>query len=266
MSFEINNLLNNGEVCAVAQKGPFTVIEYMRDLSVSPSSAPAAWFCEQMNVRKRQVLVELSKSGVITQAGAMQIMCGNVKCTTGVKGVGDFLGKAFKGAVSNTSVVKPEYTGDGLLLLEPDFKHNILLDVAEWNNALVVDDGLFLACESKLKLDVVARSNISSAIAGGEGLFNLGLKGAGIVCLKSRVPREELVEVTLTNDVLKIDQSCNAVAWSGSLEFTTERAGTTLIGSAASGEGLVNCFRGSGKVLLALTERLGSYTRSPATT
>lgn len=42
-----------------------------------------------------------------------------------------------------------------------------------------------------------------------------------------------------------------AVAWSGSLEFTVERSGKSLIGSAASGEGLVNVYRGTGKVMMA---------------
>ena len=61
---------------------------------------------------------------------------------------------------------------------------------------------------------------------------------------------EELVEITLQDDVLKVDGNL-AVAWSGSLSFTVERSGKTLIGSAASGEGLVNVYRGTGKVLLA---------------
>ena len=42
-----------------------------------------------------------------------------------------------------------------------------------------------------------------------------------------------------------------AIAWSGSLDFTVERSGKSLIGSAASGEGLVNVYRCTGKVLLA---------------
>ena len=58
------------------------------------------------------------------------------------------------------------------------------------------------------------------------------------------------MEIELVNDVLKIDGNM-AIAWSGSLNFTVERSGKTLIGSAASGEGLVNTYRGTGKVLLA---------------
>ena len=56
--------------------------------------------------------------------------------------------------------------------------------------------------------------------------------------------------VTSTLAVLKIDGNM-AIAWSGSLNFTVERSGKTLIGSAASGEGLVNVFRGTGRVLMA---------------
>lgn len=68
--------------------------------------------------------------------------------------------------------------------------------------------------------------------------------------LESNVPRSELIEVLLDNDVLKIDGSF-AICWSGSLGFTVERSGKTLLGSAASGEGLVNVYRGTGRVLLA---------------
>ena len=93
-------------------------------------------------------------------------------------------------------------------------------------------------------------SNFSSTVAGNEGLFNLGIQGSGVVCLESMVPKEELIEITLKDDVLKIDGNM-ALAWSGSLEFTVERSGKSLIGSAASGEGLVNVYRGTGKVLMA---------------
>lgn len=60
----------------------------------------------------------------------------------------------------------------------------------------------------------------------------------------------ELDFVNRSNDVLKIDGSF-AICWSGSLQFTVERSGKTLVGSAASGEGLVNVYRGTGRVMLA---------------
>ena len=248
--FHISNFTNNDDINVLDSMGPFTVIEYARDLSVAPTNAMAAYFCNAMNVRKRQVMCDLSQANVTVQSGAMQWMVGNVKATTGIKGVGDLLGKAVRGKVTGESAIKPEYTGDGVMVLEPTYKHIILLDVDDWNGSVVLDDGMFLACDANLRHKAVMRSTLSSAVAGNEGMFNLGIVGSGVLCLESPCPKEELVEVTLRDDVIKIDGNM-AVAWSGSLDFTVERSGKSLMGSAVSGEGLVNVYRGTGKVLLA---------------
>jgi len=249
--FQIKNFTNNDDVKTIASLGAYTVIEYQRDLSLTPAEAQTAYFASQMNVRRRQVICDLSKTPAITlQAGAMQWTAGNVNATTGVKGVGDFFGKALRGSVTGESAIKPEYNGNGILVLEPTYKHIILVDLDDWNGSIVLDDGLFLACDSSLQHKTVMRSNFSSAVAGNEGLFNLGISGRGILCLECPCPREELVEIELQNDVLKVDGNL-AIAWSGSLEFTVERSGKSLIGSAASGEGLVNVYRGTGRVLMA---------------
>ena len=248
--YQINNFINNDDIRVLNELGPFTVIEYQRDLSVMPGDAALAYYCNAMNVRKRQVICQVGPAHITTQAGAMQWTVGDVNATTGIKGVGDLFGKALRGGVTGESAIKPEYTGNGTLVLEPTYKHILLVDVADWNGSIVLDDGLFLACDASLKHKAVARSNLSSAVAGNEGLFNLGIQGSGILCLESQCPKEELVEITLQNDVLKVDGNM-AIAWSGSLDFTVERSGKTLLGSAASGEGLVNVYRGTGKVLLA---------------
>lgn len=248
--YTVKNFTDNPNIAITEQKGCFSVVEYQRDLSVFPSTAQTSYFASVMNCRKKQLVCELNKAGVSIQAGAMQWMLGNVNATTGVKGVGDFFGKAIKGSVSGESAVKPEYTGDGILVLEPTYKYILLEDLSTWGNAMVIDDGLFLASEIGVKHNIVARKNLSSAMLGGEGLFNLCLVGKGIVALESRVPRSELIEITLNNDVIKIDGPL-AIAWSQSLQFTVEKTTKTLIGSAASGEGLVNVYRGTGKILMA---------------
>ena len=248
--FKIKNFTDNDDIKIINELGPFRVLEYQRDLSVMPSDAMLAYYCNEMNVRKRQVVCDLSKANITLQAGAMQWTVGDVKATTGVKGVGDFFSKSLRGSVTGESAIKPEYTGSGILVLEPTYKHILLIDTADWGGNVVLDDGLFLACDSRLKHKAVMLSNLSSAALGNEGLFNLGIQGNGILCLESRYPKEELVEVELNNDVLKVDGNF-AIAWSGSLDFTVERSGKSLIGSAASGEGLVNVYRGTGKVLLA---------------
>lgn len=229
----------------------FHVLEYVQDASVSPMNAANEYFMSKMNVRRRQIVIDISKDhSAVIQAGAMQWMGGNVQATTGVKGIGDLFGKALKGAVTKESAVKPEYVGEGCLVLEPTYKYLILQDVSKWGSAgMTIEDGMFLACDSNVKHKVVARKNVSSAVLGGEGFFNLSLQGSGVVALECNVPEEELIEIELENDELKIDGNM-AVCWSSNLDFTVERTTKTLVGSAVSGEGLVNVYRGTGKVLM----------------
>lgn len=246
--FKIKNFEDNNNVKITEQLGAFKVVEFQKDLSVDHATAQTAYYAAGMNVRRRQLVCDVSQSNITVQAGEMQWMVGNVNVTTGVKGVGDFIGKTFRGKVTKESAIKPEYTGTGSLVLEPTYKHILLIDVNDWNHSIIIEDGMFLACEAALQHKAVMRSNLSSAVLGGEGLFNLGLSGNGVVA------RDELIEIELENDELKIDGNM-AVAWSGSLEFTVERSGKTFVGSATSGEGLVNVYRGTGKVLMAPVQK-----------
>lgn len=260
--FKINNFTNNDDVKTIAEIKGFKVIEYQRDLSVTPINAMTAYFSNQMNVKKRQLVCDVSKGNVTLQAGAMQWTVGNVSATTGIKGAGDLFKKAVRGSVTGESAIKPEYKGEGLLVCEPTYKHLLLIDLDEWNNSIVLEDGLFLACESTAEHKAVARTNVSSAVAGGQGLFNLGLKGKGVVALESPCPKEELVEIQLFDDVVKVDGNM-VIAWSGTLDFTVERSGKTLLGSATSGEGLVNVYRGTGKLLLAPVDNKNPSIEQP---
>ena len=246
----IENLQNENRKFAKSI-GNFHVLEYVQDASVSPMNAMNEYFMSKMGVRRRQVVIDIDKDhSAIIQAGAMQWMGGNVRATSGVKGIGDFLGKAIKGAVTKETAVKPEYVGEGCLVLEPTYKYIILADIGKWGPAgMTIEDGMFLACDANVNSKVVARKNLSSAVLGGEGLFNLSLQGNGIAALESNVPEDELIEVILENDELKIDGNL-AVCWSSNLEFTVERSTKTLVGSAVSGEGLVNVYRGTGRVLM----------------
>ena len=246
----IENLQNENRKYAKSI-GNFHVLEYVQDASVSPMNAMNEYFMSKMNVRRRQVVIDIDKDhSAIIQAGAMQWMGGNVRATSGIKGIGDFLGKAIKGAVTKETTVKPEYVGEGCLVLEPTYKYIILADVGKWGSAgMTIEDGMFLACDANVKSKIVARKNLSSAVLGSEGLFNLSLQGNGVAALESNVPEDELIEVILENDELKIDGNL-AVCWSSNLEFTVERSTKTLVGSAVSGEGLVNVYRGTGRVLM----------------
>lgn len=249
MSVTVNNWINDNRQ-VVAQQGMFKVIEHLQDLSVSSARAQDAYFASQMNVRLRQVQIDLNGTKTVkTQAGAMQMMIGNVSMETGVKSAKGFLGSMVKAAVTNETAVKPEYSGNGQVILEPTYKHIILQDVAQWGpGGLVVEDGMFLASEGTVAHSVIQNTqDLGTALLSNEGLYNLCFTGSGVVALESYVPLEELVEYQLDNDVLKVDGNM-AVCWSGSLTFTVEKVTKGLLGSLASGEGLVNVYRGTGKV------------------
>lgn len=257
--YKVKNFLENDDIRVIGENKNIRIIEYLKDLSVNPYTCITQYYAAQMNVRKRQAVIELVGDEYITSAGAMQWVLGNIESTSDVKGVGDFLGKALKGSVTRESTVKPKYRGNGVLVLEPTYNHLIIEDLANWGNGMVIDDGMFLACESSVKYDVVMRSNLSSAVLGNQGLFSLKLSGEGLAILESPVPRNELIEIELVNDQIKIDGNF-AVAWSDTLEFTVEKSGKSLIGSAVSSEGFVNVYRGTGKILLAPVLSLTNYS------
>ncbi|MBR1555284.1 MAG: AIM24 family protein [Oscillospiraceae bacterium] len=250
----ITNVMEKTSCRSITEtQGCFSLLEYDRDISVNKTTAQTEFFASQMHVRKRQVIANLTGNGVIIQAGAMQWIAGAVDVTTNINGVGDFAKKFLGGKVTGESAVKPRYSGTGTLVLEPTYKHILFEDVASWGaGGMVIEDKLFYACDDTVDMKVVARSNLSSAALGGEGLFNNCLTGKGIAVLESSVPRDELIVMELTepDDVVKIDGNM-AIAWSGSLKFTVEKTTKTLVGSAASGEGFVNVYRGVGKILFA---------------
>ena len=261
---KISNLQNSNRKY-IKSLGGFNVLEYVKDVSVSPENVVSEYYMSEMNIRRRQVVIEMDNSSVVIQAGAMQWMAGDIHGATGVKGVKDFMGKLFKGAVTKETAIMPEYFGSGLLVLEPTYKYILLMEVARWGDmGVTIEKGMFLACDSGVTSNVVSRKNASSAIMGGEGFFNMSLSGHGIVALESNVPQEELIAIDLEDDVLKIDGSL-AVCWSTGLDFTVEKATSSLLGSAVSGEGLVNVYRGTGRVLMcpvAATESMSSASVS----
>ena len=248
----LKNVFENENILKKEAKGCFTVLEHKSDRSVNEQTAMKEYFKGKMGLNRRQLLCTLDGNGVKTQAGSMQWTAGAVESVTGITGAGQFAKNLLKSVVTKESAVKPVYRGKGQLMLEPTYRYILLEDVGTWGEkGIVLTDGLFLACDEGIVEKVVMRSNLSS-VFGGKGLFNLSLVGNGVCALESYVPREELYEFELKDDVVKIDGNM-AVCWSGSLEFTVERSSKSLLGSMMNGEGLVNVYRGTGKILMAPT-------------
>ncbi|HYE09045.1 MAG TPA: AIM24 family protein, partial [Patescibacteria group bacterium] len=88
------NLYENKNIEVVEARGDIKVLEFKKDLSISAANAIAAYYASEMNVRKRQVLIELKGNAYTISAGAMQWTSGAVSMVADVKGIGDMFSKA----------------------------------------------------------------------------------------------------------------------------------------------------------------------------
>ena len=232
------------------------ILEYDKLLGArNLNTVSTMWFMEQQNVKVRQIVANIENDAVRIEAGAMSYFQGPLDMVSGVT-PGNVVGKIFKSAVTGETVSQPVYKGSGMLVLEPSFKHFIpfTLDAGE---SIIVDKGAFYLTSESAKVEPVLQKNLSSGLLGGEGLFQLQITGPGVVVLESLVPMCEIDVIQLNNDVLKVDGNFAILRTSG-IDFTVERSAQTLVGSAVSGEGLVNVYRGTGQVWLAPTLKVYS--------
>lgn len=229
------------------------VLEYLK-LKGSPSirGAQQMYFMEKQNIRARQIAIYLENDSVEIEPGAMSYFKGNLEMVSGVT-TGNVLGRVFSSITTGEAVAQPKYKGTGMLVLEPSFKHFLVLELDD--EEIIVDKGMFYCAQGGVTVKPIMQKNVSSALLGGEGIFQMSLSGKGIVVLECDVPVCEIDVVELNNETLKVDGNF-AVLRSGNISFTVERSAKTLVGSAVSGEGLVNVYRGTGSVWLAPTIKI----------
>ena len=80
------NLFESSDFRKITQtKRRFSVLEYERDISVSPDKAQTAYFASEMNVRKKQLVIQVENDeGVYVQAGEMQLIIGDIEASSDV--------------------------------------------------------------------------------------------------------------------------------------------------------------------------------------
>lgn len=224
------------------------VMEYQKLLGSTDTNAVMdMYFMEKQNIRARQVAIYLNNDAVILEPGAMSYFKGNIEMVSGVT-AGNVLGRVFSSVTTGEAIAQPEYKGTGVVVLEPSFKHFLVLQLEKED--IVVDKGMFYCAQAGVKVEPIMQRNVSSALLGGEGIFQIRLSGSGLVVLESPVPASEIDVMELNNETLKVDGNF-VILRSEEITFTVERSAKTLIGSAVSGEGLVNVYKGTGSVWMA---------------
>lgn len=227
------------------------VMEYQKLLS--PKNAAQAMnltFMQRENVKVRQLAIYVDNNAVQLQAGAMSYFQGPLEMISGVT-LGNAIGRMFAGSVTGEAMAKPVYSGSGLIVSEPSFRHffGLMLRPGE---SVIVDKGMFYMASNTVKVEPALQDNMSSALFGKEGWFQLRLTGPGLAVCECAVCKDEIDIIELNNDILRVDGNF-AILRTAGIQFTVEKSAKTLVGSAASGEGLVNVYKGTGQVWLAPT-------------
>ena len=185
------------------------------------------------------------------EKGALSYMRGPISMKNKIGGPIGLGKKLFSSKVTGESTFKPKYEGTGDIFLEPSFGHYALIELED--DEIIVDDGLFYACESSVEITAHMNKSLSSMVLGNEGVFQTKLSGNGIAVLEIPVPEEEIFKCKINNDVLKVDGNF-AILRTGDIDFTVEKSSKSLVSTATGGEGLLNVFRGTGEVWLIPTK------------
>lgn len=208
------------------------------------------YFAKQSQVNMKMVRIKLEDSSVMTESGALYYCYGNVQQKVETGGISGMIGKGIKSKLTNEKAFNPIYSGTGTVMLEPTFAHYVLLKLN--NENFIVDKGLYYCSVGDITVKPVMQSNFSSAIAGGEGLFQTEIRGTGVVVLEIPVPIDELEIIQLNNEKAQVDGNF-ALLRSGNIRFSVQKSTKGIIGTLASGEGLLNTFEGTGTIWLAPT-------------
>ena len=206
--------------------------------------APAQFGTVKFDVVEKETLkflkAEFDNSAVRYESGGMYYMQGNLELEANLPSAGGFL----KSMVTRESVVKPVIRGSGTVWFEPSFGNFTIMDLKgeEW----ILDKGAYYASEMGIEIGSFTNKSISGLFSG-EGFFQTKVAGVGKVVLLSNGPLET---VELNNGKLVVDGSF-AVARQASVQLTVAKANKGIFGSMISGEGIVNTFTGTGKVLIA---------------
>jgi uncharacterized protein (AIM24 family) len=214
-------------------------------------TAATVYFAKQAGIRLKQVRITLRDGEAITESGALHFMRGNIELESKIGGVAG-LGRAMMNRfVTKEPAIMPRYRGTGEIYLEPSFSHFLIHRLN--GEEVIADKGMFYCAQGSLDVGSALQTNISSALFGGEGLFQTRVKGAGICVFESPVPADEVMRIDLKDETLQVDGNF-ALMRTGRIEFSVERSTKGLLGTLTSGEGLLQTFRGTGSVWLAPTQ------------
>jgi uncharacterized protein (AIM24 family) len=192
----------------------------------------------------RLLKIELSATNVMARNGSMVAYQGDVRFEH--KGGG--LGRLLKKAATGEGLRLMEASGSGELFLasEANLVHVLRLD----NDSMTVNGKNILAFETGIEWDITRIKGGATGMLAG-GLFNVALRGTGLVALLSD---GEPLKLDVAEAPTFVDPQA-AIAWSGGVrsDLKTDVQAKSLIG-LGSGESVQLAMSGQGWVLIQPSE------------
>ena len=216
-------------------------------------SAEKLFYAKEVGIRLKMVRVFLNNSTIRVEPGALYFMKGDLKMQTSTGG-GFAQGLARK-MVAGESFFVNEIVGTGEIYFEPTFGYFFLHKIEKSEGGVIVDRSLFYAGTSGLDISAAIQNNLSSALWGGEGLFQTKIFGNGIAILCSPVPIQEIIKYKLSGEKLFVDGNF-ALMRSEEITFRVEKSSKSWISTSVSGEGMLQTFEGNGFVWIAPTQSI----------
>jgi uncharacterized protein (AIM24 family) len=197
--------------------------------------------CELQGMR--WVQMRLHDETVRAEAGALSHMQGDIRVTVRLPSPLS----ALKSIISNEALVRPTYTGTGVINLESSMGGYHPFEVA--GESWILENGAYWASEGGVELGL-HREHVWTSFWGGEGFidYQTKLSGYGRVVLNAPGPVEE---ITLNNDRLLVEGNLVLASTAG-VDYLRRRV-STLVPSLLSGEPVMRLYRGTGKALVCWT-------------
>lgn len=185
------------------------------------------------------VSVNLENESVRAESGALHYYQGAIEMDAKVPGVGGF----FKAAATGENIIRPVYSGTGKVYFEPTYGEFHKLNFQ--NESWIFDRGAYVCSEMSIEIGVHT-NKLTAGLIAGEGMWQTKISGSGNVIIKAHGPIET---IELQNDKICVD-GYFVVGRTEGIDFSISKAAKGLFGSMTSGEGLLNTFVGTGKLLV----------------
>jgi uncharacterized protein (AIM24 family) len=197
----------------------------------------------------RWVQIRIRDETVRAEAGALSHMQGDIRVNVRLPSPLS----ALKSIISDEALVRPSYTGTGVINLESSMGGYHPFEVA--GESWILENGAYWASEGGVTLGL-HRERVWTSFWGGEGFIDYQTKvsGYGRVVLNAPGPVEE---VTLKDERLMVEGKV-VLARTEGVDYLRRRV-SALVPSLLSGEPVMRVYRGTGKALVCWTPYWNQY-------